>query len=293
MNKYNKYKIRKKAMRFKYILLAMSYILLAISVLITSGCSTDETQTVAQFTELVMQDEFDVDGAPDPAIWGYDIGTGFNGWGNNELQYYTDRPENVIVQNGVLIITAKEESFQGSNYTSARLLTKGKFEQKFGRFEARIRLPYGQGLWPAFWMLGADIDTNPWPACGEIDIMENAGSMPTVVSGAVHGPGYSGGSPIIKEYDLEDDRVDTGFHIYGIEWGPGYINYYVDEELYNQITPEDVTGEWVFDKGPFYILLNVAVGGLFDGPPNEETVFPQTMLVDYIRVYKSEFDNNQ
>ncbi|MGB5464026.1 MAG: glycoside hydrolase family 16 protein [Aureibaculum sp.] len=268
------------------------YFLLAISFFVVSSCSTDETQTVAKFTELVMSDEFDTDGALNPAIWGYDIGVGINGWGNQELQYYTDRPENIIVQNGVLIITAKEESFKGSNYTSARILTKGKFEQKYGRFEARIRLPHGKGLWPAFWMLGADIDTNPWPACGEIDIMENAGSKPTEVSGAVHGPGYSGGSPILKKYNLENDRFDTGFHIFGIEWGPEYINYYVDDVLYNQITPEDVTGEWVFDKGPFYIIMNVAVGGLFDGPPNAETVFPQTMLVDYVRVYKNKYDNN-
>ena len=285
MNKANKFKIIKKVMLFKYFLLAISFF-------VVSSCSTDETQTVAKFTELVMSDEFDTDGALNPAIWGYDIGVGINGWGNQELQYYTDRPENIIVQNGVLIITAKEELFKGSNYTSARILTKGKFEQKYGRFEARIRLPHGKGLWPAFWMLGADIDTNPWPACGEIDIMENAGSKPTEVSGAVHGPGYSGGSPILKKYNLENDRFDTGFHIFGIEWGPEYINYYVDDVLYNQITPEDVTGEWVFDKGPFYIIMNVAVGGLFDGPPNAETVFPQTMLVDYVRVYKNNYDNN-
>jgi beta-glucanase (GH16 family) len=285
MNTTNRFKLRKQMMLFKCFLLATLFI-------ITLGCSTDETQTVAQFTELVMADEFDTDGALNPAIWGYDIGVGINGWGNQELQYYTDRRENIIVQNGVLIITAKEESFKGSNYTSARILTKGKFEQKYGRFEARIRLPQGKGLWPAFWMLGADIDTNPWPACGEIDIMENAGSKPTEVSGAVHGPGYSGGSPILKKYNLENDRFDTGFHIFGIEWGPAYINYYVDDVLYNQITPTDVPGEWVFDKGPFYIILNVAVGGLFDGPPNAETVFPQTMLVDYVRVYKNKYDNN-
>jgi len=280
MNKTNKYKLRINAMLFKSCLLATSF-------LIISSCSTDETQTVSQFTELVWQDEFDIDGAPDSSIWGYDIGTDENGWGNSELQYYTDRTENITVQNGVLIISAKEESYEGSNYTSARILTKGKSEQKYGRFEARIRLPYGKGLWPAFWMLGADIDTNPWPACGEIDIMENAGSKPTEVSGAVHGPGYSGGAPILKKYNLENDRFDTGFHIFGIEWGPEYINYYVDDVLYNQITPDDVTGEWVFDNGPFFIIINLAVGGLFDGPPNAETIFPQTMLVDYVRVYKN------
>ncbi len=253
-----------------------------------SSCATDDTQTVATFTELVMADEFDTNGAPNPAIWGYNIGTGDNGWGNNELQYYTDRSENVTVQNGVLIITAKEEAFNGASYTSARLLTKGKFQQTYGRFEARIRLPYGKGLWPAFWLLGDDSNgTEVWPQIGEIDIMEYVGNEPTVMFGTVHGPGYSGGQSIGKPYQLENDRFDTGFHIFGIEWGPDYINYYVDDVLYNQITPDDVPGEWVFNRGPFYIILNVAVGGALPGSPNEETVFPQTMLVDYVRVYKS------
>ncbi len=251
---------------------------------VTLSCSDDE-QTVTTFNQLVMQDEFDVDGTPNSTIWGYDIGTGSNGWGNNELQYYTDRPENVTVQNGYLLITARKESYQGSSYTSARLLTKGKFEQAYGRFEARIRLPWGQGMWPAFWMLGADIDTNPWPGAGEIDIMEFRGQEPTVVLGTVHGPGYSAGESISKSYTLPNDRFDTGFHVFGIEWTPNYINYYVDDVLYNQITPADVPGEWVFNK-PFFILINLAVGGTFVGSPNSETVFPQTMLVDYVRVYK-------
>ncbi|MHA7831241.1 MAG: glycoside hydrolase family 16 protein [Flagellimonas sp.] len=249
------------------------------------GCETDDQQTVARFTELILSEEFDTDGQPNPSIWGYEIGTGENGWGNQELQYYTDRSENVTVQNGVLLITAREESFEGSSYTSARLVTKDKFEQRYGRFEARIRLPYGQGIWPAFWMLGADIDENPWPGAGEIDIMEYRGQSPTVLIGSVHGPGYSGGDAISKEFTLSNDRFDTGFHIFGIEWGPEYVNFYVDDVLYNQITPEDVTGPWVFDK-PFYILMNLAVGGNFVGSPNEETEFPQTMLVDYVRVYE-------
>ncbi|NHF59525.1 glycoside hydrolase family 16 protein [Flavobacteriaceae bacterium TP-CH-4] len=265
---------------------------IVISLGLTSGCETEDTQTVATFTELTMQDEFDVDGAPNSTLWAYDIGTGENGWGNQELQYYTDRSENVTVQNGNLLITAKQEDFQGSGYTSARLLTKDLFEQRYGRFEARIRLPYGQGIWPAFWMLGADIDENPWPGAGEIDIMEYRGQDPTVLIGSIHGPGYSGGNAISKEYKLENDRFDTGFHIFGIEWGPDFINFYVDDILYNQITPEDVDeetngeGTWVFNK-PFYILMNLAVGGTFVGSPNEETIFPQTMLVDYVRVYKN------
>ena len=259
---------------------------LFLAVLTLFGCSTSEEQTVATFTNITMQDEFSVDGAPNSSIWTYNIGRGQNGWGNNELQYYTDRSSNVTVQNGYLVMTAQEENYEGASYTSARILTKGLFAQKYGRFEARIRLPYGQGMWPAFWLLGDNIDEVSWPQCGEIDIMENRGSEPTIMSSAVHGPGYSGGNPIFKSYDLVNERLDTAFHIYGIEWGPDYINFYIDDVLYNQITPEDVTGEWVFDN-EFFIILNLAVGGNFGGPPNEETVFPQTMLVDYVRVYES------
>ncbi len=250
-----------------------------------AGCETDDTQTVATFTNLILDENFDTDGAPNDALWSFDIGNGIDGWGNQELQYYTDRTENVTVQNGVLLITAQQEDFEGSQYTSGRLLTKDKFEEEYGRFEARMRLPYGQGIWPAFWMLGADIDDNPWPGAGEIDIMEYRGQEPTVLIGSVHGPGYSGGEAVSKEYTLENDRFDTGFHVFGIEWGPNYINYYVDDVLYNQITPEDVPGQWVFNK-PFYILVNLAVGGTFVGPPNAQTEFPQTLIVDYVRVYK-------
>ena len=282
MNKTNKYKIRTKAVLFKSFLLAMLFIAI-------SSCTTDETQTVAEFTELVLQDEFDTDGTLNTAIWSYDIGNGEGtiagaGWGNNELQYYTDRTENSTIENGVLIISAKKESFEGSNYTSARIVTKG--EQTFGRFEARIRLPYGQGVWPAFWLLGADCGPAVvWPECGEIDIMEYRGQEPTTIHGSVHGNGFSGGEAITKSYSLENDRFDTGFHVFGIEWAPEYINYYVDDVLYNQITPADVPGEWVFDH-PFKIIINLAIGGSFVGSPNSETVFPQTMLIDYVRVYK-------
>ncbi len=266
--------------------------LMVISLGLISGCETDETQTVATLTNLVLSEEFDTDGAPNSDVWSFDIGTGVDGWGNQELQYYTDRLDNVRVENGVLLITAREESFEGSSYTSARLITQDKFEQQYGRFEARIRLPFGQGIWPAFWLLGADIDENPWPGAGEIDIMEYRGQEPSILVGSVHGPGYFGGDAISKEYTLENDRFDTGFHVFGIEWGPNFINFYVDDVLYNQITPEDVDeetdgeGVWVFNK-PFFILVNVAVGGTFVGPPNAETQFPQTMIVDYVRVYEN------
>jgi len=255
--------------------------------LFSIGCNTSEEQTVATFSNLVMQDEFDVDGTLNSSLWTYDIGTGMNGWGNNELQYYTDRPENVTVQNGVLIITARQEDFNGAAYTSARIKTEDLFEQTYGRFEARIRVPFGQGMWPAFWLLGNNCNEPgfTWPQCGEIDIMEFRGQEPTIIHGSVHGPGYSAGNAITKSYQLPNDRFDTGFHVFGIEWAPDYVNYYVDDVLYNQITREDVTGEWVLDH-PFYIIINLAVGGSFVGPPNSDTVFPQNMLVDYVRVYK-------
>jgi beta-glucanase (GH16 family) len=263
--------------------LAKSLVLIGIFA-ITNSCS-DDAQKVVTLNNLVMQDEFDQPGQPNAALWNYNIGTGQNGWGNNELQFYTDRAKNVTVKDGNLVITAQKESFNGASYTSARLLTKGKFEQAYGRFETRMQLPWGQGLWPAFWMLGADIDSNPWPGAGEIDIMEFRGQNPSTVLGTVHGPGYSAGQSIGKSYTLSNDRFDTGFHIFGIEWGPSFVNFYVDNVLYNQITPADVPGKWVFDK-PFFILVNVAVGGGFVGSPNDQTVFPQTLLVDYIRVYK-------
>ena len=249
------------------------------------SCNTDEKQKVITKNNLVMQDEFDTPGAPNAALWTNNIGIGDNGWGNNELEYYTDRPENIVVENGMLKITAIKEPFMGSAYTSARILTKGKYEKKFGRLEARIKLPYGKGIWPAFWMIGANSDTVNWPQCGEIDIMEYIGSGPTTVFGTLHGPGYSGGNSISKKYSLPNSRFDTDFHIFGIEWGEDYINFYVDDVLYNQITPDKTPGEWVFNQ-PFYIILNLAVGGNLPGSPNSETVFPQTMLVDYIRIYE-------
>jgi beta-glucanase (GH16 family) len=260
-------------------------ILFAIISSFIIGCSSDSKQTVITKTHLVMQEEFNTDGAPNPSMWSYNIGTGANGWGNNELQYYTDKPENITVENGNLKITARKELYLGSSYTSARILTKGKFEQKYGRIEARIKLPLGKGIWPAFWMLGANSDTVLWPQSGEIDIMEYLGNKPTQVFGTVHGPGYSGGNAVTDTFTLKNNRFDNDFHIFGIEWGENYINYYVDDVLYNHITPADVTGEWVFNQ-PFYIILNVAVGGTLPGSPNSETVFPQTMLVDYVRVYE-------
>lgn len=272
--------------------LYITALVLTISLL---GCDLDETQEVVTLSNLVWEDNFDVDGAPDASKWAFEIGDGtaqgIPGWGNNELQYYTDRPENVSVENGVLKISARQESFEGSGYTSARLITKGLFQQKYGRFEARVKLPTGQGLWPAFWLLGDDSNGDIWPQIGEIDVMEYLGDEPTQIFGTIHGPQYSGGESISKEFVLEADRFDTGFHIFGIEWTPDFINFYVDDKLYQTLKPSDVEeetngeGEWVFNDREFYMILNMAVGGNLPGPPNADTMFPQTMYVDYVRVY--------
>ncbi len=248
----------------------------------------DDGTTVNEVSwELAWSDEFEGPAGqlPDPAKWAFDIGTD---WGNAQLEFDTDRPENVSLDgSGNLAITARRESYQGSAYTSGRIKTQGLFEQAYGRFEARIRLPTGQGIWPAFWMLGNDIDAVGWPQCGEIDIMEYRGQEPSLVLGTVHGPGYSASAGVTGRYALSGARFDTGFHVFSIEWTDEDIKWFVDGEHYHTVGPGDTGGEWVFDH-PFFILLNVAVGGGFVGPPNESTSFPQTMLVDWVRVYQSD-----
>jgi len=242
---------------------------------------------------LVWQDEFNGNAgeSPDSAKWDYDIGDGTlyglpPGWGNGQLEYDTDRPENVSMDGiGNLAITTRKESYMGRSYTSARIVTRGKFEQIYGRFEASIKLPWGQGIWPAFWLLGADFAQIGWPECGEIDIMEYRGQETSTIHGTVHGPGYSAANGVTDRYDLVNDRFDLGFHEFAVEWGADFIDFFVDDELYNTITPDDVSGDWVFDH-PFYIIINIAVGGGYVGAPNASTVFPQTMLVDYVRVYE-------
>jgi beta-glucanase (GH16 family) len=236
---------------------------------------------------LLWQDEFDGTAGelPDPSRWTFDVGG--DGWGNNQLEFNTDRPENVSMDGeGHLAITARKESYGGNNYTSGRITTSGHFARNHGRFEARIRLPVGQGIWPAFWLLGADFDAIGWPACGEIDIMENRGQEPSIVTGAIHGPGYSGGGALGGRFTLDGAEFHNDFHVFGIEWDEDGIMWTVDGEPYMMLGPSDLpTGSrWVFDH-PFFIILNVAVGGNYVGPPNVETSFPQTMLVDWVRVY--------
>lgn len=251
---------------------------------IFSGCSSSNDPETQEWT-LAWSDEFTGESGtlPNSNYWNLDIGTD---WGNAQLEYDTDRPENVSLDgNGNLVITAIKENYESRSYTSARITTKDKFEQTYGKIEARIKMPYGAGIWPAFWMLGADIDDVGWPQCGEIDIMEFRGQEPSTIHGSLHGPGYSGGQPKTKRYDLTAARFDTDFHTFAVEWGNDFIRWYVDGNLYQSVSPGDVNGEWVFDHD-FFIILNLAVGGNYVGWPNDQTVFPQQMTIDYVRVYK-------
>jgi beta-glucanase (GH16 family) len=240
---------------------------------------------------LSWSDEFNgLDGSPpDPAKW--TVMGGGDGWGNNELQYYTANSRNVRQEGGTLVIEAQKENFQGPDgvrrsYTSARLSTRGRFNQKYGRFEARIKVPSGQGVWPAFWLLGEDFHSAGWPACGEIDIMENVGEKPATILGSLHGPGYFGENPLATSYTLPRGRFSDAFHLFAIEWEPRVIRFYVDGVLFATKTPADIPAgnRWVYDH-PFFILLNLAVGGNLPGRPDNSTVFPQRMVVDYVRVY--------
>lgn len=266
--------------------------MIALTSVMALGQANKALQDPAKW-KLVWSDEFNSpDGsAPDSSKWVLE--TGGNGWGNQELEYYTNRPQNAYLEGGNLVIKAVAEKYTGADnvtrdYTSARLKTQGKFSQAYGRFEARIKIPQGQGMWPAFWMLGANIDTVPWPDCGEIDIMENIGKEPNIVHGTIHGPGYSGGKAIGSPYALPaEEKYADDFHIYAVEWTPKQIRFYVDDHVYETRTRHDLPkgAKWVYNH-PFFLLLNVAIGGGWPGNPDATTVFPQTMLVDYVRVYK-------
>ena len=254
------------------------------------ACSPAQAPAPKGWT-LTWADEFDSanGSAPDAAKWALE--TGGNGWGNNELEYYTNRLQNSAQKDGNLVITVLKESFTGSDgvsrdYTSARLKTATRFTQTYGRFEARIQVPKGQGIWPAFWMLGDNIDVVGWPTCGEIDIMENIGSEPNKVHGSMHGPGYSGNTPLTAIYSLPNGAFADDFHVFSVEWEPSAVRFYVDGNLYLTEQPANLPAgtRWVFDH-PFFILLNVAVGGNFPGSPDASSTYPQTMLVDYVRVY--------
>ena len=261
---------------------------------ITFTCEGVQSKVEAQSKwVLTWSDEFNApDGSPvDSQKWTQE--TGGKGWGNNELEYYTSSRRNAHQEHGALVIEAIREPYTGPDgvkrdYTSARLKTQGKFSQAYGRFEARIKMPVGQGMWPAFWLLGADNETAHWPKCGEIDIVENLGREPSIAHGTIHGPGYSGGHAIGSPFTLADGkRFSDDFHLFAVEWEPEEIRFYVDENLYATRRPSDLPAgtRWVYDH-PFFILLNLAVGGDWPGNPDSTTQFPQRMYVDYVRVYQ-------
>ncbi len=273
-------------MKFQY------YGLLALYILALAACrgpkgsppqptAEPEEPVEIEGWELVWQDEFD-DSYLNADHWIRETGAG--GWGNEELQFYTTRPENARIEDGRLVIEAHQEDYLGSDYTSARLKTQSLHSWTYGRMEARMKLPTGQGIWPAFWMLGEDYPTVGWPDCGEIDIMENIGD-PQTVYGTIHGPGYSGGNGIGGSVTTSGDPLNETFHTYALEWEPDEIRWYLDGVEYNSVSRTDVPGEWVYDH-PFFLILNLAVGGEWPGYPDQTTQFPQQLVVDYVRVYR-------
>ena len=255
-----------------------------LAVFLSAGTAAQAQTTLTQPPGWVLDWHDEFDGRTlDRTTWLPE--TGGNGWGNQELQFYTDRPDNVRVDGGNLVIEARKEDHGGRHYTSARIKTAGKIERTYGRYEARIKIPRGQGIWPAFWMLGADIGQAGWPRCGEIDIMENIGREPDLVHGTLHGPGYSGAKAIGKPQRLDKGTYADDYHVYAVEWEPRVIRWYRDGILYHTARSDTVTGDWVFEH-PFFMILNLAVGGAWPGNPDATTAFPQQMLVDYVRVYK-------
>jgi len=256
---------------------------------VLSGCTpakpltpTPTSIAVPEGWKLTWHDEFDGK-LINKANWAYDLGGG--GWGNGEAENYTARPENSRLENGNLVIEARQEKYEGSYYTSARLKTQGLQTFQYGRIEARLKVPAGAGLWPAFWMLGSGFDGKNWPDCGEIDIMEYIGKEPDLIMGTLHGPGYSGATGLTKwnrqKYNIADD-----FHTYAIEWDQDQISWFYDGSKYSTYTRADVgTKKWVFDQ-PFFIILNLAVGGQLPGPVGLKTEFPAQLLVDYVRVFQ-------
>lgn len=234
---------------------------------------------------LVWSEEFD-QSTLDMNSWNYETG-GY--WFNNELQYYRGGTANTALQNGKLVITAKKETYQNREHTSARLTTEGKVEYKYGRIDVRGKLPKGQGIWPAIWLLGNDLSSVGWPACGELDMVELLGHTPQTVHGSInYGPqGNSWAYTKTTSYTLPGEDFSDKYHVFSILWEENSIKYYVDDNLYTTYTPNNIVSgqSWRFNH-PFFFILNVAVGGDWPGNPDQTTAFPQQMLIDYIRVFQ-------
>ncbi|MBO0929736.1 glycoside hydrolase family 16 protein [Fibrella aquatilis] len=250
-------------------------------------CTLAHAQTTPT-RKLVWADEFTRPGLPDSTKWGYDVGG--SGWGNHELQFYTkSRPENARVENGYLIIEARKETYQSSQYTSARLLTKNTATWTYGRFEARLKLPDGRGTWPAFWMLGQQVAQVGWPLGGEIDIMEHVGFDQGVVHGTIHSKAYNHSIGTQKGKQTRVPTASSDFHVYAIDWTADRIDFYVDDLKFNSVNRTELgstEAQWPFTK-PFFLLLNLAVGGDWGGQKGvDETIWPRRLEVDYVRVYQ-------
>lgn len=240
----------------------------------------------AQFKKLVWSDEFNYKGLPESSKWSYD--TGNDGWGNNELQFYTSkRLENARVENGNLIIEAVKEKYESSNYSSARLVSKQKGDWTYGRIEVRARLPHGKGTWPAIWMLPTDWAYGDWPKSGEIDIMEFVGYMPDSAFGSIHTALYNHSIGTQSTKGVFQNDLDSAFHLYSIQWEKEKIDFFIDGKKYHSFSNNGQgSGAWPFDK-PFHIILNMAVGGNWGGKMGvDDSIFPQQMLIDYVRVYQ-------
>jgi len=243
----------------------------------------EELGVDVEYTNLLWSDEFDTDGAPDASNWTYDIGTGSNGWGNGESQYYTDRTENVSVADGILKITAIKESYSGAEYTSTRLKTEGLREFTYGRVDVRAKLPAAGGTWPAIWMLGANFSTAGWPSCGEIDIMEHVGNNLGVVQSAIHTTASSGATVNMKSTSIADET--TEFHVYSMNWSENEISFLIDDKLYYTYSPETKDAStWPFDADQF-LILNIAMGGTLGGDI-DASFESSSMEIDYVRVYQ-------
>lgn len=253
--------------------------------------NTVNVQAQYKYHNLVWSDDFNYSGLPDSSKWGYDVGNGCPancGWGNNELQYYTqNRMQNARVQNGKLVIETHKEDFKSAKYTSARMVTKHKGDWKYGRIEARAKLPAGRGMWPAIWMLPTNWEYGNWPHSGEIDIMENVGYWPDSALSSVHTGAYNGMLNTQKTKGVNRNDLSTEFHVYAAEWTTERISFFIDGQLYHVFENEKKgSAEWPFNK-EFHLLLNIAVGGNWGGKFGvDDKIFPQKMEVDYVRVYQ-------